>query len=90
MNSKAIIQAALFGLGGCFLITWMNEGGHLKQYSDLVTFEFITKVVGNFVVLTGLNTYFAHRSFRDPEARTRAEDSSLSTPNIREVLNRRK
>ena len=90
MSNKAFIQAVLFGTGGCFLITWMNESGNLKTWSDLVTFGFITKVVGNFVVLTGLNTYFASKSFRDPNMRTRSEDSSIKSTPISELLNRRK
>lgn len=89
VNNKALIQSVLLGAVGCFLITWMNESGNLKTWSDLTTFGFITKVVGNFVVLTGMNTYFSHKTFRSPDSRTRGTDDDMTKVMLGLSLNKK-
>lgn len=67
LNRQAAIESILIAALGCFFITWVNEAGTLKQWHDLIEFVFVTKVVSTFVVLTGMNQYFANRTYKgDP------------------------
>ena len=64
LNKHAAIESLLIAAGGCFFITWVNEAGTLKTWGDLVTFYFVTKAVTTFVLLTGMNQYFANRTYK--------------------------
>ena len=64
MNKRAAFESLTIAALGCFLITWVNEAGTLKQWHDLITFYFVTKMVSTFVLLTGMNQYFANRTYK--------------------------
>jgi hypothetical protein len=83
MNRKATAYSAVCSIGATFLLTWVTEANSLHAWTDLGGFAFWTKVVTTGATIGGLSTYLAHKSFRDPNQRTRRSDSMLGFPPIR-------
>lgn len=81
MVKSATFNSILLAVIAAFLITWVNEATSLKGYYDLISFVFITKVIGTIVTLTGMNIYLAKQSFRPDNSLTRAEDPPIQLPN---------
>jgi hypothetical protein len=71
MGRSATFNSVILALVSAFMITWVNEATSLKGYVDLVSFWFITKLVGTCVTLFGMNIYLAKQSFRPDDSLTR-------------------